>query len=244
MGIRKRLLGTVNVIAKPFGVEVRRRPDALKPWDRDFIEWVAKAKAVGKDPNDFGDESWGTESLLIALEEIYYPYIKPDDVVLEIGPGTGRLTRYLVGKCKEFIFVDYSTVVINFISEYMKGKAKSKTVLIDGPAMPAVPSNSVDVGVANGVFVHVDPDDLCWFICDLGRVLKPGGVAIFSYNNITCEEWLEFYKAHRGNPGDTCLFRFYHPDVISRYAECAGLVVEKTILADTWLPYVALRKPS
>jgi SAM-dependent methyltransferase len=237
------MLSVLNTALKPLGVEVTKLADPLKPWDRDFIEWVAKAKAADKDPNDFGDESWGKESLDRALDSIYLPNIKPDDVVLEIGPGTGRLTRYLIGKCREFVFVDYSPVVIEFISEYMKGKAAFRTVLTDIPGMPAVADASVDVALANGVFVHVDPDDLCWFICDIGRVLKPGGVAIFSYNNIMWAEWLEFYKEHRGKPGDTCLFRFYHPEVIGRYAECAGLVVETVVDGDTWLPFVALRKP-
>lgn len=149
----------------------------------------------------------------------------------------------MVGKCKEFIFVDYSPVVIDFITEYMHGKAKFQTVLVDKPAMPTVPTASTDVAVANGVFVHVDPDDLCWFICDIGRVLKPGGVTIFSYNNIMWDGWPKFYEEHRGQPGDKCLFRFYHPEAIARYAQIAGLVVEQTTEGDTWLPYVALRKP-
>ncbi len=244
MSVKRQILDVLNVALVPLGAEITKRPSDLKPWDQDFIDWVAKARAAGKDPNDFGDESWGNENLVVALQEIYLPNIKPSDTVLEVGPGTGRLTRHLIGKCKEFIFVDYSKVVIDFITEYMAGKAKFKTVLIDGPAMPEVPSNSVDVALANGVFVHVDPDDLCWFICDLARVLKPGGKLIFSYNNITSDAWLEFYKEHRGKPGDKCLFRFYHPEVIGRYAECAGLTVEATILPENWLSFVSMAKPS
>ncbi len=237
------LKSVANAVLGPMGLEVSRKADPLKPWDADFIRWVADAERKGVDPNDLGDDDWGMEVLSKALDQYYYPILNTNQTVLELGPGTGRLTRHLIGKVKDLVLVDYSPYVIEFIDKYLDGKIDHSVHLIDSPAMPGVKNGSVDVCLANGVFEHIDPDNVCWLIGEFGRALKPGGVALFNFNNILTEQWPEFYKEHRNNPGDTCLFRFYHPETISRYAFLGGLETEEIMLTGHRLSFAKLRKP-
>jgi hypothetical protein len=52
------------------------------------------ATAINKllrDPNDIGDEEWAADALVESLELRYLPRINGESVVLELGPGSGRL---------------------------------------------------------------------------------------------------------------------------------------------------------
>lgn len=243
MGVRRVAMSLGNAILRPFGAEIIKTDDGLKPWDHDFIRWIAEAERKGVDPNDVGDADWGMQVLTVALERDYFPNLKATDIVLELGPGTGRLTRHLVGRVASLVLVDYSKYVIEYIDRYLDGKIPHRTVLIDRPAFVGVEANSIDVCLANGVLEHMDPDDVCWTIGEFGRVLKPGGLAIFNFNDISSPEWAGFYSRERGAPGDRCIFRFYHPEVIGKYASLGGLEVERMVKSDHRLTFAHLRKP-
>lgn len=244
MSIKSKLVAAGNAALRPLGAEITKLDSELKPWDEDFIRWVQEAEQKGVDPNDLGDDDWGMQVLSQALDSYYAPLLSEDKIVLELGPGTGRLTRHLLGKVKSLVLVDYSKYVIDFIDKYLDNKIEHSVHLIDSPVMPNVASNSVDLCFANGVFEHIDPDNTCWLIGEFGRVLKPGGVALFNFNNILTEQWAEFYRTHRGLPGETCLFRFYHPEVIQKYGELGGLVLDGIHLTNHRLSFAQLRKPA
>jgi SAM-dependent methyltransferase len=88
-----------------------------------------------------------------------------------------------------------------------------------------VPENSVDVILANGVFEHIDLDDLYAFTEDFRRLLKPGGIAAFNFDNISSPGGLEHFKAHSPPSGGRRLFRFYHPEMLRILCESLGFQV-------------------
>ena len=62
-GRRDLTVGPKQVLAKAIGHAVRalhvqlvRNGTQLKPWDRQVAKWIAEAGALGKDPNDIGDD--------------------------------------------------------------------------------------------------------------------------------------------------------------------------------------------
>lgn len=215
--------------------------DGLKPWDRDFLRWIAEAEATGKDPNDIGDSAW-SGSRLEVTERHYLPHITAQSVVLELGPGTGRVTRYVIGRCREMILVDYSPVVCEWLPKYLAGKGRFRVQRIAGPAFPDVDSASVDVAIANGVFHHIDTYATYFFLEEFHRVLRPGGVVSFDFVQLVSAEGREFFKQWRPAPGSESIFRFHHPDVIGTLAELAGFEIIALTSSTSRLAFLEARK--
>ena len=243
MGIRKRILGLTNAALKPLGVEVIPIV-ATRPWDSDFQRWIAEAEATGRDPNEVGDLEWSDDPLKEALEAHYLPYIHREAVVLELGPGTGRMTRHILSRCREMILADYSAFVCRWLAKYLKGKGNFKLYLIDRPLLPMLGAGSVDVIVANGVFEHIDIDDLFCFLEEFHRVLKPGGVISFNFDNIMTHDGMMWFKKFQREPGSRCTFRFYHPEVLRRLAEEVGLRVLQLSTGSSRFAHIDLQRPA
>jgi len=217
-------------------------PDDLKPWDRDFLRWIAEAEATGKDPNDIGDAAWSGSRLEVS-ERHYFPHITPRSVVLELGPGTGRVTRYVIGRCQEMVLVDYSPVVCEWLPKYLAGKGRFRVHRIAGPAFPDVEGASVDVAIANGVFHHIDTYATFFFLEEFYRVLRPGGVVSFDFVQLVSAEGRQFFKQWRPAPGSESIFRFHHPEVIRTLAELAGFEIIALTSNDSRLAFLEARKP-
>jgi len=120
MRIRSKLAQITNKVIRPLGTQIRR-VETEKPWDVNFRE-IKNAEAIGIDPNDLGDVAWNDDPLKRAFERHCLPHVNPESVVLELGPGTGRLTRHLIGRCKRIILVDYSRFICEWLEHYLRGK--------------------------------------------------------------------------------------------------------------------------
>jgi SAM-dependent methyltransferase len=229
-------------VLHPLGAELVPYTGNTKPWDGYFKKWIAEAEASGRDPNDVGDLDW-TDSLKDVLENHYLPYISPDSVVLELGPGSGRVTRHIIGRCREMILVDYSPVVCDWLAKYLKGKGAHRIIQIDRPLLAAVPSSSVDTIIANGVFEHIEMDDLFCFLEEFSRVLKAAGVVSFNFDNIMSAGGIAWFKQFRGEPGSRSIFRFYHPESIRVIAEELGLQVLDLETSPGRIAHITMQKP-
>ncbi len=214
-------------------------------WDINFEQWIKNAVDRGVDPNDVGDEAWSNDSLAVALkDDLYLRYVPAGGTVLELGPGTGRLTRHLLGRASKLELVDNSKFVIDYITKYLAGRIDFRTHLIDKPVFPKVPDNSVDAVLAHGVFEHLDFDQSYWFLHEFGRVLKPGGHVSYNYDTVHNEAGREWFMKHRRAPGKPCIFRFYTPDFMQRIAHIAGFEIAQSVTPDARLNHMVLRKPT
>lgn len=253
----KRLLGRlVNAVLQPLHIRlVRIDPWEAKvaarvaagsgperPWDREFARWLVEAEALGTDPNDLGDAAWHDDPLHEALEKYYLPHVTRDSTVLELGPGTGRVTRHVIHRCRKMVLVDYSRLVCAWLRKYLDGKGAFEVHRIAGPSLEMIATDSIDVILANGVFEHVDLDDMYRFFEEFHRVLKAGGVVAFNFDNIMSPEGVEWFRKSRGPAGARCIFRFHHPDVVHRLADLAGFRVLGIATGSTRFAYVEMQK--
>jgi cyclopropane fatty-acyl-phospholipid synthase-like methyltransferase len=224
------------------GLKLVRAESRLKPWDHDFLTWIAKAEASGADPNDVGDEDWNDDPLKRALDVHYLPHMNRDSVVLELGPGTGRLTRYLLPLCREMILVDYSAVACDWLRRYLAGKGRTRVVQIHDPSLPGVADGSVDLVVANGVFEHIDPDGMLRFLQEFHRVLRTDGVVAFNFDTIMSEQGLRWFVETPQQ--QRSIFKFYHPETVSTLASAAGFETLRLATDETRFAFIELRKRS
>ena len=216
-----RLLKFLDWLLWPLGVEIKRARFGRR-WDWKFRRWVRQAKERGVDPNDIGDREWDVDPLKIALDKFYLPHVRPDSVVLELGPGSGRLTRHVIGRCKHMILADSSAFAAKWLPRYLAGKGSLEVIRLRLPAFPGVADGGVDLVLANAVFDHVYVDDAYRFLREFHRVLRPGGVAAFNAPDLMTDVGLELFTGHLSDTDARSIFQFYHPEVVARLAAETG----------------------
>lgn len=111
------------------------------------------------------------------------PFVKSDHVALEIGPGGGRWTRYLLQFRKLYV-VDHHAELLRELRKHCYQRNMT-FVVNNGSDFPGVPDNSVDYLVSIACFVHLEPHLVETYLRNMFRVLKPGGNAVLTYADKT-----------------------------------------------------------
>jgi ubiquinone/menaquinone biosynthesis C-methylase UbiE len=111
------------------------------------------------------------------------PYVKPDQVALEIGPGGGRWTGYLLG-FKRLHVVDYHAELLQELRQRFN-KPNMEFIVNNGTDFPGVPEHSVDYVLSVGVFVHLELHLIAAYLKNIARILKPGGNVLLTYSDKT-----------------------------------------------------------
>ena len=235
-------LARVRGFAKRFVELTTPEGGGDRPWDTQFRRWIAEAETQGLDPNDVGDKYWSSPAS--SLERNYYPLFDSSSVVLELGPGSGRYTRHLIKRCREMVLVDYSQAVCEWCRTYFAGE-NMRIIHCTDYGLDEIADASIDAVVANGVFEHIYPEGTFQYLRSFARVLRPGGRGCFNFDNINSKEgWEKFVKELPRRLDDRMIFRFYHPDVIAKLIQEAGLELEKMDTSDSRMAFATFRRPS
>jgi SAM-dependent methyltransferase len=103
------------------------------------------------------------------------PFLSADIRVLEIAPGHGRWTEFMIGRSKKLTVVDLCPSCIETCRKRFEPQnPEIDFICNDGRSLP-VPSESVDLVWSFAAFVHIEPDDIRTYLKDMTRVLAPGG---------------------------------------------------------------------
>src|SRR5262245_707980 len=105
--------------------------------DEGFAEYLAEAQQLGMDLNDYLEEKKGWDDCYHLIEPSTFPYLRPDSVVLELGPGSGRWSRHLAGKLTagELHLVDNAPWKVNFLRDYFHAQPHVCVHRNDGHAL-------------------------------------------------------------------------------------------------------------
>jgi SAM-dependent methyltransferase len=237
----------VNATLHPLGLEMRRLATTTKLWDHSFLDWIAKAREQHRDPNDVADETWGDVRPLI--DKYYGPHLAPDKTVLELGPGSGRITRHLIDRCDKLIVVDFSDFVIGWITNYLTGKQKHNftAIKVTDCHLTPIADASIDLVVSDGVFHHIDIEDFHRYVVAFMRVLVPDGALALNFVNIMAPEGYAFFRANAERSDNRDAFRWHHPETVSLLFRNVGFerveVHNERVLAGDFVSYITCRKP-
>lgn len=108
----------------------------------------------------------------------------PTGVVLELGPGEGRWSRYLRPLAEEFVLVDVAEHCVEACRGLFNGDPGVSCHVGDGRSLPMVGARSVDFAFSFDSLVHAESDVLESYAHELARVLKPNGVAFIHHSNM------------------------------------------------------------
>lgn len=103
--------------------------------------------------------------------EIVAPFLTPQTVFLEVGPGDCEFAKAVAAKVAQVLAVDVS----DEITRKRVLPENLKVVLSDGSTIP-VPPGSVNVAYSNQLMEHLHPDDAVEQLRHLHAALAPGGM--------------------------------------------------------------------
>ena len=136
-------------------------------------------------PRGFYGLQWGdpeTSGPQVYMRDKYIlPYVKPDQIGLEIGAGGGRWTRYLLGFRRLYV-VDYHAELLNELRRQCN-KPNMQFIVNHGTDFPSVPANSVDYIVSIACFVHLEVHLIEAYLRNMYSILKPAGNVVLTYSD-------------------------------------------------------------
>ena len=101
----------------------------------------------------------------------------PGKTILDIGTGTGNLARLLLSRGAEVVGLDPSRKMLEIAADKLAGKQGLELKHVGEPFLSIPYQDSMfDAVVSTYSFHHVHPDKKRKCICEMLRVLKPGGV--------------------------------------------------------------------
>lgn len=142
------------------------------PWPKDGDEWDESAKFC-KVPYD----KWKAQ-LIAAFAT---PHIRPETVMLEIGPGHGRWSEFFAPKVSALHLVDLSPSCIEFCKSRLAGFTNVKYHVNDGKSLADIKNASVDFVWSFDTFVHIEEPEIRAYAKELRRVMKPQAIGVIHH---------------------------------------------------------------
>ena len=119
-----------------------------------------------------------------------YPFLPgastPNARIVEIAPGHGRWTQFLLHHCEQFAGHDISGACIEYCRKRFAERVENKSAtfhLTDGLSL-AEADDSVDLVFSYDSLVHAERDVMQGYLTHLSRCLKPGGFAFLQHSNL------------------------------------------------------------
>lgn len=181
----------------------RAVPEMRRYWDARAAEnapWYVDTTLAFDDPDMDAFFAGGEQTVRSALDGA--PALpERTEVALEIGSGLGRVVRSLADRFDHVIGIDISQQMVDRAKQLVTDP-RVEFRLGDGASLAGVPDASVDLVLSFTVLQHIpDPRIIHAYLVEAGRVLRPGGVLVFQWNNtaghrswVVRRWWLSFLQ--------------------------------------------------
>src|SRR3954453_2968295 len=179
--------------------------------------------------------------------------LEPDGVVVEIGCGVGRLTRVLAGRALSVKALDVSSEMLAIARNENSTLRNVQWIHGDGVSLGGIDDAAADAVVSHVVFQHIpDPQITLGYIREVGRVLKPGGVAALHVSNDrSVHQWRAGFgdrlgalvgRGPKGQTHEAWTGSAVDLDDVRAAAADGGLALEKVVGEGTQYMVVRLRR--
>jgi SAM-dependent methyltransferase len=144
--------------------------------------------------------------------------------VIDIGCGIGRLAKYLFDEnLTEYLGLDIIPEILQSAIDAAGDRPNFKFAIVEEAKLP-VAAFSTDIVCGFSLITHLLDEEIFEYFAEAKRVLRPGGVAVFSFMDLDVphirEQFFEHARVHRTGHGD--LLRFTTKPVLKHIADGAG----------------------
>jgi Methyltransferase domain len=108
----------------------------------------------------------------------------PAKLLLEIAPGYGRRTSYLLPSCDKYVGVDVAETCVNACKQRFSTAENANFFATDGKSLSMLADQSVDFVFSFDSLVHVEADVIDAYMIELSRVLPPNGIGFIHHSNL------------------------------------------------------------
>jgi len=142
----------------------------------------------GYDWSENGDEwsgAWGTplRQWTIGFVPRIGSYL-PCRRILEIAPGFGRWTQFLLQQCDGYIGLDITPKCIEHCKKRFADNRNAAFFLNDGQSLPDMPDGNIDFVFSADSLVHADETAINGYLSALSKKLAVGAVGFIHHSNI------------------------------------------------------------
>ena len=107
----------------------------------------------------------------------------PASRILEIAPGRGRWSQFLLQHCMEYFGVDLSDNCIQYCKRRFAAASRAHFVANDGQSLHMIPNDAIDFAFSYDSLVHVELEIIREYIWQTCQKLTTTGVAFFHHSN-------------------------------------------------------------
>jgi 2-polyprenyl-3-methyl-5-hydroxy-6-metoxy-1,4-benzoquinol methylase len=172
-------------------------------WDNRGEEW--SETWGGSEPQWFG-------SLYPRLHGLI-----PTKRLLEIAPGFGRWTKFLIPACQEYLGIDLSANCISACQNLFRAASHARFCQNDGLSLSAA-EGLFDVVFSFDSLVHVESDVMASYVPQILQKLSPRGVAFLHHSNLAA---LPVRPKHTHARGETVSAK----SVAELVSTCGGKII-------------------
>ncbi len=108
----------------------------------------------------------------------------PSRRILEIAPGFGRWTKFLIPACDEFVGIDLSEKCVEACRKTFAAAKHARFAANDGRSLAAAADASFDLVFSFDSLVHAELDVIANYVPQVLRKLSPTGVAFLHHSNL------------------------------------------------------------
>jgi hypothetical protein len=155
------------------------------------LDMLAEAR-TGRWPvaQDLYGLQWGDPNVVPWLrhvrDDFLLPFVQPDRVGVEIGPGGGRWSRYMLS-LQRFYAVDFHQELLDELAKNFRTPGLF-FVKNNGTDFPGIAEHSVDLVFSFGVFVHLDVPIIDAYLGSIAQIIRPGADVVLQYADKTKPE--------------------------------------------------------
>ena len=162
------------------------------------------------------------------IAEMLKEFITPEDVVLDVGCGIGRIEKGLAKHCAEIHGVDVSKRMVKLARKRLKGFGNVYIYRNSGRDLSSFPDDKFDFVFSIDVLQHLEKEDSVFYLYEIHRVLKPNGKLYFNVPNFfDGENFSTLMGKYVKNPSSRTVIRmrYYCPEEVKRILTSIGFSV-------------------
>jgi SAM-dependent methyltransferase len=160
----------------------------LRTWDADY-DW-SQAGEEWSAPWGGSEAQW--HGTLLPRIHRFFPAAR----ILEIAPGYGRWTRFLIPSCATYLGIDLSPTCIDVCRQQFKSATHARFETNDGTSLADAEDGSFDFVFSFDSLVHAEIEILEAYVPQILRKLSRKGVAFIHHSNRAIGKVLEGEHSH------------------------------------------------